>query len=62
MFSALSHAIELLGRNGDNDLDTWIVCLTDGESGEASYERLQDQLQNSPDNLHIILGEYFTAF
>ena len=54
VFTALSRAVDLLGSNIDADGDTWIVCLTDGQSWDSN-EHLRQQLQNSSNNLHIVL-------
>lgn len=52
MYTALSHALHLLQENNIHD-DTYIICLTDGDADD-SEEVLLPQLQNSPNNLHII--------
>lgn len=52
MFKALSHAVTSLGRNSSADGDSWIICITDGQSWDSN-EYLRQQLQASPNNLHI---------
>ncbi|KAL7555253.1 hypothetical protein ACHAWF_018911 [Thalassiosira exigua] len=55
MYTALSQAVDSLSRNSDVVAgDSWIVCLTDGQSWDSNAH-LVHQLQNSADNLHIIV-------
>ena len=53
MYAALSHAVDSI--NVDDNEESWIICLTDGHSSPSHYDYLKAQLQNSSDNLHIIL-------
>ena len=54
MFHALCHVVTALTRNDNAGGDTWIICLTDGQSWDSSAA-LIPQLQASPNNLHISL-------
>jgi hypothetical protein len=53
MYTSLSYALDLLDVM-NNDVETWVVCLTDGESFDHS-SIIESRLQNSSDKLHVIL-------
>ena len=54
MFHALCHVVNALTRNNIAGGDTWIICLTDGQSWDSNAA-LIPLLQASPNNLHISL-------
>lgn len=54
MFGALNYVVDSLESHRYTDGDTWIVCLTDGESADSNHV-LAPKLQASPNNLHISL-------
>jgi Mg-chelatase subunit ChlD len=53
MYDALFETVA--SAENQADMDTWIVCLTDGCSDTMSYELLQQRLQQSSDKLRILL-------
>ncbi|CAB9513447.1 protein ligase RNF213 [Seminavis robusta] len=54
MYPALQYAVEDCQRTHDEDMETWIICLTDGCTG-GTDETFRPCLENSCDNVHVIL-------
>jgi von Willebrand factor type A domain len=54
MYRALLGTV-ISAESRDRDMDTWVVCLTDGCSDSISYPQLQLRLQQSSDKLRILL-------
>jgi len=54
MYSALNSAVLSTQGSLSNDVETWIICLTDGESHD-NRTYCENALQQSSDNLHIIV-------
>ena len=52
MFRALSHVVSSLSSAICNYEESWIICLTDGQSWDSNVD-LKQQLQASPTNMHI---------
>ena len=53
MYTALSAGLDSIDGTGF-DCETWIICLTDGESTD-SFTLVRDRLRHSPNNVHIIV-------
>ena len=53
MYSAINYVLHFVSTNRKN-LETWIVCLTDGESGDSNTQCITS-VQQSPSNVHIIV-------
>jgi len=53
MYSALSNVLHTLSTR-DAGIESWVVCLTDGESDYKDHDAFQRQLITSAENLHII--------
>ena len=53
MYQALNLA--LMNLQNDNHSDSWIVCLTDGESDNSEYDMLRQNLLSSSPKLNIMV-------
>lgn len=53
MYQALSNVLQLLSQR-DASIESWIVCLTDGESDLNHYDLFRQQIAACPSNLHLI--------
>jgi hypothetical protein len=53
MYSALQHALTSVEYANEN-IETWVVCLTDGCSGD-SHELVRPHLERSRENVHLII-------
>lgn len=55
LYGALRSVLSSLAQgNSPNIEETWIICLTDGESQDSS-DLIKKELQESSDNLHIVI-------
>lgn len=53
MYLAMDSVLSSIGRC-TIDLETWIVCLTDGVSDNSGVQGFQRNLMASPQNLHVV--------
>lgn len=53
MYVALSNVLRTLSAR-DPQVESWIVCLTDGVSDSNDFDNFRGQLMATPTNLHVI--------